>query len=1039
MATEAEMKLYKDGLAELANTAIGRVSQLIRDSSRGLNIVSDVKGAPDFSVPLYSEQPLGTNLISSEIFDDLESKIKSEYLKTNDAVGVVFISMKIVTVSSQVTLNITEKCYVSSPDGQFGGLGGLLNKVKGAAAETVNSATSSEKIGGVGSGFGGAGGTSELPQKLNFLGDTSIAKTLAFPAEYIQDVPSFKKSLSSITPIFTPPSINQRYNNYLSSINNKITNTASATALGFEGAQKELKSFLVVVYSEINTNEFRMESAPFFIQPDGLDAQSKANQLRQQTQQGVTGAEAELQRRRDASRAAAEQANERARQRAATASTTATSAGTRTSQDEATQRALSEASSGTGTTGFRGGLTAATRGKTTITTQDPSTENNAEIKNQQTDDKGIGGEENSDVNTTVVNNETKAAEQERAAVQETIETSDALDKPTGKEKGTEAPSENNSADGKKEEQIQDSKEIKPLDAVKTNRGKSLSYFEWALKKENQVTKGPYVDFNPKNSGDNKTGGTTSKRVKAEFPYDGNRGSANQVKIFEGHTPETSVDIMLLSNPVNVGRFNKNIGSHFYEGCEVHLSMLNGGTNAYSAGTDSVVWAAGSDGSVAAQPPWCGISSNWPVWTNKVLRSDEKALDITATATATIAWDNAVRSKKGWTQTNEKSGFKESELDTFVAFNPPNSAAEQSAAAYSKSVNSLQDRTNNLQKSIPTKKEELKTKKEEILTLEREKADLNVKVEPFKTERATADGVKKDLEQRIQDANSKLQKYPPRASDREKQEVDAVNIPIKGEITRLKNDLSVVDKKIQGLDAEIKKVEDKIKEIDAKLDGTGTGKKAKKGLKKEVSDLESEIPTLEQELKDKTAELEELRKKGAPKLYNENGNIAKLEKDKHFTVTVDAKGNVTGGAMTDLGRNLIESIKDWPGAYLVCNGGGNGHVEVLLHVKNNKDGNAYTIGGNTSVSFNSNEREGDTYGFKSVTLPKFSRGLNLFIIKRGTKVPYTNGIGVSVKRTALLSKYIAAATATDSTNPNFDPEIDNAAFNMVFRHIVEDEK
>jgi hypothetical protein len=158
----------------------------------------------------------------------------------------------------------------------------------------------------------------------------------------------------------------------------------------------------------------------------------------------------------------------------------------------------------------------------------------------------------------------------------------------------------------------------------------------------------------------------------------------------------------------------------------------------------------------------------------------------------------------------------------------------------------------------------------------------------------------------------------------------------------------------------------------------TNEDAKSTLNNEILELETKRETIKNTPNSK---------------YNVDGTVAKFERGVHFTNT--------NGGLTPEGLELWDKIKDWPGAYIVRRGPLGGHTELLLHF--GKNGKLFVIFGNSGYG-NNGPRNGTTLGFKSYdTIGNFG-GTTIFIVKRAVKNPYTNGIGVSLKKTELYQEY-----------------------------------
>lgn len=171
-------------------------------------------------------------------------------------------------------------------------------------------------------------------------------------------------------------------------------------------------------------------------------------------------------------------------------------------------------------------------------------------------------------------------------------------------------------------------------------------------------------------------------------------------------------------------------------------------------------------------------------------------------------------------------------------------------------------------------------------------------------------------------------------------------------------------------------------------------------------LKEQVDKTNASISEKQAELNAINRNSSKwKKYNPDNIVAIFERGVHI------KSNDDGGGLTPEGEELWEQIKNWPGGYAVRDG----HVELLLNFK--KNGKFYTIGGNTGIVSTLNDRanpgkdagekdpNGYQIGFKCApTAGKWAGSGDLFIVKRGTSKPYTNGIGISVKSTKTYQKY-----------------------------------
>lgn len=152
--------------------------------------------------------------------------------------------------------------------------------------------------------------------------------------------------------------------------------------------------------------------------------------------------------------------------------------------------------------------------------------------------------------------------------------------------------------------------------------------------------------------------------------------------------------------------------------------------------------------------------------------------------------------------------------------------------------------------------------------------------------------------------------------------------------------------------------------------------------------------------------------------NEQNSCALLKRGIHWT----------DNRLLPDGSFILNKISQWPGAFVVrrTRNKSSGHVEVLLHIT--KTGMLYTIGGNTGLK--DSNGNGSEYGIKKyVSISEFcgSGYDEFYIYKRGTLLPYTNGIGVSVRKTETYNKYVRDLDS--------DTELCTATYNIL-REIME---
>lgn len=195
--------------------------------------------------------------------------------------------------------------------------------------------------------------------------------------------------------------------------------------------------------------------------------------------------------------------------------------------------------------------------------------------------------------------------------------------------------------------------------------------------------------------------------------------------------------------------------------------------------------------------------------------------------------------------------------------------------------------------------------------------------------------------------------------------------------------------------------------------TKIGKKERARLERRLDELKAdttatnnvEISNIEAKLNDKV-------------VINEQNSCVLLKHGYHWSES---------GILPD-GVDILKKIAYWPGAFIVrrAKGKTSGHVETLLHIT--KTGVLYTIGGNTGLE--DSNGNGSEYGFKKYNSIREFCGSGydeFYIYKRGTLNPYTNGIGVSVKKTETYNKYVK--------DLDTDKELSTAAYNIL-RDIME---
>jgi hypothetical protein len=190
------------------------------------------------------------------------------------------------------------------------------------------------------------------------------------------------------------------------------------------------------------------------------------------------------------------------------------------------------------------------------------------------------------------------------------------------------------------------------------------------------------------------------------------------------------------------------------------------------------------------------------------------------------------------------------------------------------------------------------------------------------------------------------------------------------------------------------------QADLLVDPTPKLEKTERSKKVDLDKVESDIRNKEATKENLLSEIVELEKRreeirNTPiSKYVVTNDVIKFEKGIHFT----------DSGFTTEGLELWNILKDWPGAYIVRPG----HTELLLHIS--KTSKVYVIFGNSGYS--DGTRNGTTLGLKAYpNISKFG-GSVIYIVKRGTKTPYTNGLGISVKKTELYNEYIQRVQNND---------------------------
>ena len=247
-----------------------------------------------------------------------------------------------------------------------------------------------------------------------------------------------------------------------------------------------------------------------------------------------------------------------------------------------------------------------------------------------------------------------------------------------------------------------------------------------------------------------------------------------------------------------------------------------------------------------------------------------------------------------------------------------------------------------------------------------------------------------------------------------------------DIRNLQNDIRSKNREINKNDEAIEKLKKteknlktKIEKEQSKISGLG---RTPPGLQRldieynkvvgELRGLETLNTNLERSKQSSQSALDKKTNVLQSSIYNEGKNVAVFYRGYHIG---------SDNSLTPRGKELLEKIKSWPGGYIVTD---TGHVEVLLHIS--KSGKIYTLGGNTGITLlpykggdstdiikqranpaaitKNDLANGYQYGFKMKSSFGDWAGGNFYIVKRGVKSPYTNGIGVGLIKTETWKKY-----------------------------------
>ena len=560
-----------------------------------------------------------------------------------------------------------------------------------------------------------------------------------------------------------------------------------------------------------------------------------------------------------------------------------------------------------------------------------------------------------DKNPIVVSNE-KQEKDKRTEAQRLAEEADSLTKETPKEKsstGASGPNPNlkDGKTAKQEENLDPIPEDKKPEEIKSPNKSSVKTFgEWVV--VNKVDSGGIIYRGVKDRPYTKPG--ISKLINGQLVPHKKEGTpprivldpskspisppsvdygkvhmykslfnfGNDLKsIFSGFKIESPIDVALLMNTPIVGQFNKKWPYLFGEGSEIHLAMTRAASVEFESkggfGTFNLIDETNSaDANWASNPHWCGLCTNFMLFSNGIYKSDDEPKNIVATGAVEGYYNKS-------------------------PFNSDPRPGKQSIS----SIESKYTKDINLKKKTISSNEAIIKTKEDQLKIEQKKA--------------------------------------------EKKEQNYINNTDTTEISQEK----------------IKSFYVMVESIKALID-------SKKNIN---ANLQLEIEELE--LKKEN----EIKNLNISSGIDENGTVALFYRGVHWN----------SNTLTSAGIELWEKIKLWPGGYIVRRKAGetSGHVETLLCFT--KTGLLYTIGGNTGL--NDASGNGSQYGFKLYdSISSFCKNgefEQFYVVKRGVKTPYTNGIGVSVKKTELYNKYVSDLQKKDET-------LSSIAYNTVLRHIME---
>lgn len=299
----------------------------------------------------------------------------------------------------------------------------------------------------------------------------------------------------------------------------------------------------------------------------------------------------------------------------------------------------------------------------TITTEERDAEN---VKKTSVDFENV----DEPISTVELEQQQQRQYEHQLAVTEAqrmAEYSDALLKETPKVKSAVTPAGTNASvqaeGGREATEEAAAKKDKPKEKPPT-KPKAKYFRDWAKKEGADPNGIIYRGTKEKDYGK----GTTPKntyglvyRYKNLFDWGRDLG-----RIFSGYSITSPVDVALLLNSGAIGRFNKNIPYMFEEGSETHLAITHasnviredeGGVGDFNANARDYL-----DANWAANPHWCGICTDFMLYTNGKYKADSALVPITATGTITTLYNQSPVNNIPSTLSKKERASLESRLD-----------------------------------------------------------------------------------------------------------------------------------------------------------------------------------------------------------------------------------------------------------------------------------------------------------------------------------------------------------------------------------------